>query len=103
MASNKTRVNVLLCIDVSIIPWRRADLGMRMAASLQEANTKLQHMVLHDALTKLPQSLFDVRTKLTRRCPGAAVAPAPDGSSPIKLDASLCDLSQTPNPSINER
>ena len=35
-------------------------------------------------------SIFNVRTGLTRRCPGGAVPPAPDGSSPWNLGPDLC-------------
>jgi phospholipid/cholesterol/gamma-HCH transport system substrate-binding protein len=35
--------------------------------------------------------LFDYRTGLDARCPGAAVEPAPDGSNPWVPDPSLCD------------
>lgn len=38
----------------------------------------------------LVPSLFDLRTGLTRRCPGGNAPPAPDGSNPWVLPSSIC-------------
>jgi phospholipid/cholesterol/gamma-HCH transport system substrate-binding protein len=38
-------------------------------------------------------SLFDLRTRLLRRCPGGNAPPAPDGSSPWVLPSSICTAS----------
>jgi diguanylate cyclase (GGDEF)-like protein len=43
---------------LSVFDARMASRTARMAASLQKANAELRHMVLHDALTKLPNRLL---------------------------------------------
>jgi diguanylate cyclase (GGDEF)-like protein len=43
---------------LSVVDARMASHSARMAASLQKANADLKHMVLHDALTKLPNRLL---------------------------------------------
>jgi hypothetical protein len=42
----------------------------------------------------LVPSLFDLRTRLLRRCPGGNTPPAPDGSNPWIPDPSICTPSQ---------
>jgi phospholipid/cholesterol/gamma-HCH transport system substrate-binding protein len=42
----------------------------------------------------LAPDLFDLRTRLLRRCPGGNTPPAPDGSNPWIPDSSLCTPSQ---------
>jgi len=51
---------LILCetLLLSVFDSRMASKTARMAASLQDANAELQHMVLHDALTKLPNRLL---------------------------------------------
>ena len=51
---------LILCetLVLSVLDARMASKTARMAASLQEANAELQHLVLHDALTKLPNRLL---------------------------------------------
>jgi diguanylate cyclase (GGDEF)-like protein len=51
---------LILCetLLLSVFDSRMASKTAHMAASLQEANAELQHMVLHDALTKLPNRLL---------------------------------------------
>lgn len=53
-------------------------------------------------LGSLVPGLFSLRTHQVARCPGGASPPAPDGSSPRKLDPSLCDASQNVPASVNE-
>jgi phospholipid/cholesterol/gamma-HCH transport system substrate-binding protein len=43
-------------------------------------------------------ALTNYRTGLDARCPGAAAAPAPDGSNPWTDDPSLCDPGDNPQP-----
>lgn len=50
----------------------------------------------------LDKSLFNVKLKQTRRCPGGNIPTAPDGSNPWVPDPSLCDPDQTPPQSVNE-
>ena len=38
--------------------------------------------------------LFNLRTRLLRRCPGGNAPPSPDGSSPWELPSSICTASQ---------
>jgi diguanylate cyclase (GGDEF)-like protein len=51
---------LILCetLLLSVFDSSMASKTERMAASLQEANAELQHLVLHDALTKLPNRLL---------------------------------------------
>ncbi|HZT62321.1 MAG TPA: EAL domain-containing protein [Burkholderiales bacterium] len=51
---------LVLCetLVLSVLDSRMASKTAHMAASLQEANAELQHLVLHDALTKLPNRLL---------------------------------------------
>lgn len=58
---------------------------------------------LSEALTANPliPGLLAVRTGLTRRCPGGTQPPAPDGSSPLKLDAKWCTASDNVPASVN--
>jgi diguanylate cyclase len=51
---------LILCetLLLSVFDSSTASKTARMAASLQEANAELQHLVLHDALTKLPNRLL---------------------------------------------
>jgi diguanylate cyclase (GGDEF)-like protein len=51
---------LILCetLVLSVLDSRMMSKTAHMAASLQEANAELQHMVLHDALTKLPNRLL---------------------------------------------
>jgi phospholipid/cholesterol/gamma-HCH transport system substrate-binding protein len=44
--------------------------------------------------TPLLPSLFNLKTRLLRRCPGGNAPPAPDGSSPWVLPSSICTASQ---------
>jgi ABC-type transporter Mla subunit MlaD len=46
-------------------------------------------------------SLFNLRTRLTRRCPGGNTPPAIDGSSPWVPDAAICDPSENVPASVN--
>lgn len=46
--------------------------------------------------------IIDVRTQLTRRCPGGNVPPAIDGSSPWIPDLSLCTPAHNTSPDVNE-
>lgn len=46
-------------------------------------------------------SLFNLRTHLTRRCPGGNTPPAPDGSSPWNQDSVICDPSEDVPASVN--
>lgn len=50
----------------------------------------------------LVPGLFDLRTRLTRRCPGGNAPPAIDLSSPWVPDRSLCDPSQSVPAFVNE-
>jgi phospholipid/cholesterol/gamma-HCH transport system substrate-binding protein len=45
--------------------------------------------------------LFDLRTRLSRRCPGGNTPPAPDGSSPWVPDPSICDPAQDVPAAVN--
>jgi hypothetical protein len=45
--------------------------------------------------------LFNLRTGLTRRCPGGNAPPAPDGSNPWVLPSSICTASQDVPASVN--
>lgn len=45
--------------------------------------------------------IFNVRTGLTRRCPGGAVPPAPDGSSPWSLGPKWCSAAHDVPLSVN--
>jgi len=61
MAATITIVTLLILCEtlvLSLLDARMASKTARMAASLQEANTELQRMVLHDALTKLPNRVL---------------------------------------------
>jgi diguanylate cyclase (GGDEF)-like protein len=61
MAATITVVTLLILCEtlvVSLLDTRMASKTANMAASLQEANAELQHMVLHDALTKLPNRVL---------------------------------------------
>jgi phospholipid/cholesterol/gamma-HCH transport system substrate-binding protein len=49
----------------------------------------------------LAPSLFSLRTRLLRRCPGGNAPPAPDGSSPWIPDPSICTPSQDVPASVN--
>lgn len=59
---------------------------------------------LADLLQQNPlvPGVLDVRTKLTRRCPGGLNPPAPDGSSPWDLGESLCSHEDDMPGSVNE-
>jgi phospholipid/cholesterol/gamma-HCH transport system substrate-binding protein len=46
--------------------------------------------------------VFDIRTKLFRRCPGGNVPPAIDGSTPWVADESLCDPRQDMPAAVND-
>lgn len=46
--------------------------------------------------------IIDIRTKLTRRCPGGNVPPAIDGSSPWVPDTSLCTPGHSTPDSVND-
>jgi phospholipid/cholesterol/gamma-HCH transport system substrate-binding protein len=46
-------------------------------------------------------SLFNLRTRLTRRCPGGNTPPAIDGSSPWVPDASICNPSENVPAAVN--
>jgi diguanylate cyclase len=61
MAATITIITLLILCEtlvLSLLDARMASKTARMAASLQEANAELQRMVLHDALTKLPNRLL---------------------------------------------
>jgi diguanylate cyclase len=61
MAATITVVTLLILCEtlvLSVFDARMASKTATMAASLQEVNAELQHMVLHDALTKLPNRLL---------------------------------------------
>jgi ABC-type transporter Mla subunit MlaD len=45
--------------------------------------------------------LFNLRSGLDRRCPGGNAPPAPDGSSPWALPASICTAAQDVSPDVN--
>ena len=51
---------LILCgtLSLSVLDARMESTTARMASSLQAANAELQHLVLHDALTKLPNRLL---------------------------------------------
>lgn len=55
-------------------------------------------------LSKQPliPGVFALKTNVTRLCPGAAAAPAPDNSNRQVNDPSLCDPSQSMSASVNE-
>lgn len=53
-------------------------------------------------MTEPIPGIIDVRTKLTRRCPGGNVPPAIDGSSPWMPDPSLCTPEHNTPASVNE-
>lgn len=50
----------------------------------------------------LVPGLFDLRTRLLRRCPGGNTPPAIDGSSPWVPDASLCTPEHSTPASVND-
>jgi hypothetical protein len=54
------------------------------------------------AVNPLLPGVIDLRTHLTRRCPGGNTAPAPDGSSPWVPDSSICSASQNMPAYVNE-
>src|SRR5882672_12764107 len=61
MAATITIITLLILCEtlvLSLLDARMASKTARMAASLQEANAELQRMVLHDALTKLPNRVL---------------------------------------------
>src|SRR5689334_5451437 len=61
MAATITVITLLILCEtlvLSLLDARMASKTARMAASLQEANAELQRMVLHDALTKLPNRVL---------------------------------------------
>jgi len=73
MAATITAVTLLILCEtlvLSVFDARMASKTATMAASLQEANAELQHMVLHDALTKLPNRLLlvDRIQQATQEC-----------------------------------
>jgi phospholipid/cholesterol/gamma-HCH transport system substrate-binding protein len=49
----------------------------------------------------LAPSLFDLHTRVLRRCPGGNTPPAPDGSSPWVPDPSICTPSQDVAAGVN--
>jgi diguanylate cyclase (GGDEF)-like protein len=51
---------LILCgtLSLSVLDARMESKTARMASSLREANAELQHLVLHDTLTKLPNRLL---------------------------------------------
>jgi diguanylate cyclase (GGDEF)-like protein len=51
---------LILCgtLSLSVLDARMESKNARMASSLQEANAELQHLVLHDILTKLPNRML---------------------------------------------
>jgi len=50
----------------------------------------------------LAPGLLNTRTKLTRRCPGGLIPPAPDGSNPWDLGAALCTHAHDAPASVNQ-
>jgi hypothetical protein len=58
---------------------------------------------LSEALAAQPlvPGLFNVRTGLTRRCPGGSQPPAPDGSSPLLLGAKWCTAADNTPADVN--
>ena len=51
---------LILCgtLSLSVLDARMESKNAQMASSLREANAELQHLVLHDILTKLPNRLL---------------------------------------------
>jgi hypothetical protein len=76
--------------------------GHYVRAEFMEPYQSLLGGALGSLLSRpLAPSLFSLRTRLLRRCPGGNAPPAPDGSSPWVPDPSICTPSQDVPDSVN--